>query len=391
MPIIDVDAHFEPGESWLDSFPDLRSRLPEPDQLEFIVEFTVGDLIRRVPAASRPAARDLIPPVLVEALFEEKAGETARRDEFAGQPALGGAADGAARLRWMDAQGIDYQNVICLSGVEAAKVLPDAELSRETVRACNEWLAETTAPFRDRLFPVTVITGTDMDWTVEELTRMRARGSRQFILPANPVGGVPACHPDWDRVWSAATDLGMIAMVHGGFDRSEFDPGWANTGGDMVLLRRLAHSQRHQNSEVFCQALIYGGVFERHPNLTVVFAEVGANWLPFIRREIDARVQGLSTLHCGEYEYPLLPSEYMDRNVRVTPLPTQPQEDPEALMRDLSPEMVLFSSDFPHLEGSADPMAYYDGLLKTSSDEAKAGFYGNNANAAYARMGDPIF
>jgi predicted TIM-barrel fold metal-dependent hydrolase len=360
MPIVDVDAHFEPGEVWLESFPDLKRRLPEPDQLEFIVEFTVGDFLRRLPPEKRPTARELIPPALVEALFEEKAGETARRGEFEGQTALGSAADGAARIRWMDAQGIDYQNVICLSGVEAAKVLPDAELARETVSTCNDWLAETTAPFKDRLFPVTVLTGTDMNWAVEEMTRMRARGSRQFIIPANPVGGVPAYHPDWDRVWSAATDLGMIAMVHGGFDRAEFDPGWANTAGNMVLL-------------------------------PVVFAEVGVNWLSFIRREIDSKARGLATLHCGEYEYPLLPSEYMARNVRITPLPTQPQESPALVMGELDPEMLIFSSDFPHIEGSDEPMDYYERELAGASDKQKAGFYGDNINAAYARMGDPIF
>src|SRR5262245_53460826 len=261
MKVIDVDSHFEPGESWLTSYPELADRLPpRPSLAELVAEMSVGDLFRRVPKAQCPPLDDRIPPALVAALSEERVGEAARRGEFQGQSALG-TPDGAARIKWMDAQGVDYQNVICLSGIELAKTVTDPGLAREAVGACNDWLANTTAPFNDRLFPVTVLECSDLEWAADELARMRARGSRQFILPAYPVGGIPPCHPDWDPIWAAACDLGMLAMVHGGYARAEFDPGWANTGGNAALQRRLALSALHQNSEILCQALILGGVF----------------------------------------------------------------------------------------------------------------------------------
>ena len=94
------------------------------------------------------------------------------------------------------------------------------------------WLAETTAPFNDRLFPVTVLTGTDMDWTVRELTRMREAGSRAFQVRAEPVGGERSlAHPDFDPVWAAAADLGMAAVFHIGGARTDVDKGWYFNGG----------------------------------------------------------------------------------------------------------------------------------------------------------------
>src|SRR5205085_164833 len=85
----------------------------------------------------------------------------------------------------------------------------------------------------------------DLDWAASELTRMRALGSRIFLVPAYPVDGVPPSHPSWDRIWSAATDLGMAPMLHTGFERMRLDPGWANQGRDATLLRQIGSSHRH--------------------------------------------------------------------------------------------------------------------------------------------------
>ena len=119
---------------------------------------------------------------------------------------------------------------------------------------------------------------------------MRALGSRIFLIPAYPVNGVPPAHPSWDRVWSAAVALGMTPMLHTGFEHMRFDPGWANLGGDATLLRMLGGAHRHVAPMTLLNALVYSGVFERFPTLTLLFAEVGTGWLPFLFREIDDRI-----------------------------------------------------------------------------------------------------
>ena len=98
---------------------------------------------------------------------------------------------------------------------------------------------------------------------------------------------------------------------------------------------------------------------------------------------------GVSPLVVGDYRWPLIAREYVERNVRISPIPA-PHESPLSLMEQV-PGVAVFSSDYPHYEGNPDPLAYYDqeldagrgrGALRASSVAAIA--------ESYARMGDPV-
>lgn len=387
--VIDVDAHFEPGSDWLDPYPALAARLPKLDPSLLAVDAIVGDLLRDVPPAARPPVSELLPPGLAMLFGQEKAGEAERRKEFAGKSQFQ-VANAKARVTWLDGQGIDLQNVICLSGFAYLLFVADPALRRETLATCNTWLADTCDESGGRLLPVSALDFADLDWAVAELTRMRARGSRIFLVPAYPVNGVPPSHPSWDRVWSAATDLGMAPMLHTGFERMRLDPGWANQGGDVTLLRQIGSSHRHVAPMTLLYALIYSGVFERHPSLTLLLAEVGTGWLPFVHREIDDRSTPLAEVFLGRYTLPLKPSEYLARNVRATPLAGGNDGPLTRIMDDLPADMIVFSSDFPHFEGFAEPRAHYAEALAGLAPERRARFLGGSIAEVYRRMGDPL-
>jgi len=387
--IIDIDSHFEPGSDWLEPYPDLAKRLPRVDPALLAVHTIVGDLLAEVPESRRPPLSELLPPGLLTLFGEEKAGETARRAEFAGKQQFQ-QANATARLKWLDEQGIDRQNVICLSGVAQTLFVDDIALRQEALAASNTWLADTCDEADGRLLPVTVLDFEDVDWMVRELTRMRARGSRIFLVPGYPVNGTPPIHPSWDRVWSAATDLGMAPMLHTGFEHTRIDGGWANSGADVTFLRQLGGSQRHVAPMMLLDALIYSGVFERHPALTLLLAEVGTGWLPFLHREIDDRISPTAELFVGRWRHPLKPSEYLARNVRATPLSGGNDTPIVRIMEELPEDMIVFSSDFPHFEGFTDPIGHYEQALAELPPERRARFYGGAIGDVFARMGDPI-
>jgi hypothetical protein len=96
----------------------------------------------------------------------------------------------------------------------------------------------------------------------------------------------------------------------------------------------------------------------------------------------------VSPLLLGDYRLPLTPAEYVRRNVRVTPLPVA-HELPLTALQFL-PEVPVFSSDYPHFEGSGDPMGHYSTVLASLPGEARASFFGENLAACFARMGDPL-
>ena len=387
--IIDVDAHFEPGHDWLDPYPALAARLPKLDPARLAVHTIVGDLLRDVPEKDQPPMAELLPPGLLTLFGEEKAAEAGRRAEFAGKNQFQ-VANAKARLAWLDQQGIAIQNVICLAGVAYVLFLEDPALRHETLATCNRWLADTCEASRGRLLPVTALDYDDLEWAAAELVRMRARGSRIFLVPGYPVNGIPPSHPSWDRVWSTATELGMAPMLHTGFEHMRFDPGWANQGGDATLLRQIGGAHRHVAPMTLLYSLIYGGVFERFPTLTLLLAELGTGWLPYLYREIDDRISPTAELFLGKWKLPMKPSEYLARNVRATPLDGGNDHPLAEIMQELPEDMIVFSSDFPHFEGFTDPIGHYAEALAGVSTKRLDRFFGGSIADVYARMGDPI-
>lgn len=385
-PVIDVDAHFEPGHDWLLPYPDLARRLPPLDPGLLAVHAIVGDLLQGVPREQWPPMADLLPPGLATLYRQEKEDEASRRAAFEGRDQFQ-VANAQARLAWMDAQGIDVQHVICLSGIAYGLQVQDAALRREAVRCANSWLADTCKAGAGRLLPVTALDYEDLDWAVEEICRMRRRGSRIVLIPAYPVNGIPPVHPRWDAVWEAIVSNGMVAMLHTGFERMRFDPGWANLDADTTTLRMLGSAQRQVAPNTLLNGLCYTGVFERFPRLTVLLAEVGTGWLPFLYREIDDRTSPTAELFLGRYRLPMKPSEYLARNVKATPLSGGNDTPLARIMEDLPPEMLVFSSDFPHFEGFAEPARYFADALRGLSATERSAFAGGTMARLFAALG----
>ncbi len=84
-------------------------------------------------------------------------------------------------------------------------------------------------------------------------------------------------------------------------------------------------------------------------------------------RRNEERLQNLS----------LTPSEYVRRQVRVTPYPHEPAG---WIIKNSGPEVCLFSSDYPHIEGGRNPVKRFEASLDAedcSSSERDA-FYQHN-------------
>ena len=391
--IIDVDAHVEPAPGWLDRFPDLADRLPDllPDRdprfalgsAEMFAWFVSDDLLRGVPAGERMPIDRIVNPAM-DFLFSGEASAVT----YEGADQYAPLTDPASRVAWLDEQGIAKQNLITGGGYTLARAVEDPGLSRAALEAVNTWMGDAVADHRDRLLPVANLRYDDLDWAVAELHRARARGSRAFLVSSEPAGGVPPSSPDFDAVWATATELGMMPLLHIGMSPAMIHPGWARVE-DPGLIRLLSVLQPAQSAELWLTALVIGGVFERHPTLTVLISELGIDWLPRLAEKLDSMAAPeASPLVIGDYALPLRPSEYLRRNVRISPLPA-PHQSPLALLEEL-PGVAVFSSDYPHFEGNGDPMAHYRDLLAEVDDDVRDAFLGGSIDEAYERMGDPL-
>jgi uncharacterized protein len=85
-------------------------------------------------------------------------------------------------------------------------------------------------------------------------------------------------------------------------------------------------------------------------------------------------------LAAGEfYKWSLKPSDYLRRQVRITPIPQFDQLHPTI---DLGPqELFVFSSDYPHFEGRPDAVAVYEEQLAADSIDARESFFGESVAA----------
>jgi predicted TIM-barrel fold metal-dependent hydrolase len=384
MTVIDVDTHWEsvaldrashPLGPWLDRVPTGNA-----DAIAFGV---AGDLLRALPEDRRPDSRALLPGLV--ALAEQRGGPVTLHPQH--------ESSAAERVAWMDRVGIDHCLVNPGGYWQGLELLADVRAA--AAARCNDYLAEQLESHADRLHGVAVLDLSDLPGAARELARARDRGHRAFFvytLDGCPPGAVPPGHPDWDVVWQAATDLGMVAVIHIGNTAAGFG-GWADIGWDqprgagIAGLVRLANTQRTHIAENLLASMLYGGVFARHPNLTVVLEEMRVGWFPYFVQTLGG--MAVSGPILGDWPWATSGFEMLHHNVRITPLPGIGDLDALDVVAQL-PGMCLFSSDYPHMEGNADPIALYGDGLDGLAPAVRTGFLGGNAADCFARMGDPL-
>ena len=69
------------------------------------------------------------------------------------------------------------------------------------------------------------------------------------------------------------------------------------------------------------------------------------------------------------------PSEQLTEQMGFTPMPN---EDVGRLVRESNPDLYLFSSDYPHIEGTKDPIGRFERSLAEVEEPVKEKFYTEN-------------
>ena len=385
MSVIDIDSHWEPVRNYASD--DAKSA-----RLELMVTNVSGDVLRNVPREQWPPLEAFVSPGLRAMLSSDGAA-----DPTSSAP---GAHDIPGRIAWCDEVGIDFQFVNGGGFTGTEHLIADPVERRATISRTNDLLLDALDGYAHRFAPIVNVDLTDLDGTLSELERCRARGSRAYHLRTEPPGGVSYAHSQFDRLWAATVDLGMTPYLHIGNTPSHFEPGWANVGiGDSegptgAGLMRLSNTARTQTLEIMLSALALGGVFARHPALTVLVAELWVGWMPFLLRRVDDLTErgdeGATEFDVimGEWPYELSAGDYLRRQVRATPLPQQWRDAAPALAQ--VPEVVVFSSDYPHREGSPRPIDDLAPVLGDLDPETRERFLGGSILEVFERMGDPL-
>ena len=220
---------------------------------------------------------------------------------------------------------------------------PDYQLA--VAKAWNDWAIEHFGPHRDRFAPVAMTPVHDIEAAVAEVERAAKLGYRSIKVPIT-CRERPYNRPEYEPLWSAIEDSGMVLAFHA-FTNSEdhYPEDWGEEEGIGGALDFMAMRMADGLNPV--SQLISGGVCERHPKLDFVVVECGAGWLAWLLYVLDEQAE---KKHMWiRPRLALKPSEYFARQGFITFT-----DDPIGLrnVEFTGADCLLWGSDYPHDEGS---------------------------------------
>jgi predicted TIM-barrel fold metal-dependent hydrolase len=272
-------------------------------------------------------------------------------------------------------------------------------------RAYHRQLADVVADSGSRLIGVADPGPClDIDEAVAELRWVAAHGfvgvapPRDVDDPQLP----PLFDPRYEPFWDTCADVGLALVVHAGYG---FPQGLADgmaamnvmaetvgteemlrmstlSAPDLSTLRIDQFPEDHpfrtalvQPRRIFWQ-LMLAGVFDRHPELKLVFTEIRADWVPATLALLED--------HFGDGHTTLrrTPREYWERHVYIAPSSTRRNE--VELRHQVGIRRFMFGTDYPHPEGTWPNTQDWirDAFRGVPDDEARL-ILGQNAVECY--------
>ena len=207
-----------------------------------------------------------------------------------------GDGDGR-RLAVLEEQGIHAEvtlpGPVLAGGLSPAMYLGAAtdkglEVVWPALHGYMRWLAEFCAAAPGRRAGCMPIDFHDMDRAVEEVAWARDNGIfGGVMLPAMSVTSKLPGYADeyYEPFWSACEEHGMVVNLHTGASGSATDTKFLYDpihGGMLGLYEVFVFTRRP------LWFMIFGGVFDRHPDLKVVVTENGVQWLPSLIRDMES-------------------------------------------------------------------------------------------------------
>jgi len=304
-----------------------------------------------------------------------------------------GAFLNADRPRTLDLLGFTSQLVFTTAalGNYGLEEMGEMDLALAAARAHNRMMVDFCSVDR-RLLATGYVPLADIERAPQIAREAVEMGCKGLIVPSRHPPRHSPSHAGLDPVWAIAQEAGLPILFHVGGEE-KMARAYVENGGPQVL-------DFHGGAENFTSltfmaiplsvwqtlsALVIDGVFDRFPNLKFGAIELGASWLPSLMRFMDSgaaafgreeRLQKLSAR----------PSEILRRQLRVTPYP---HEDTAWIIENAGEEMLLFSSDFPHVEGGRNPLKRFNEALEGVSDTARRRFYRDNFIDLMGRGLDP--
>jgi predicted TIM-barrel fold metal-dependent hydrolase len=381
FPVISGDSHVNPPVTfWRDYLPaEFRDRAP------VVVETEDGDLLsfegREVRVNMLSSVAGTKPEDWVS-MGNVK--ELLRQSRPSGW-------DPAARLEDLDRDGV-WGEVLFGGGPLFSS---DVDFCLATFDAYNRWLADFCS-HSNRFAGLGYIPTWDADLAVREAKRIAELGLRGVVIPNYPVarpaegGGYAKLagqsdikmawkasnltwnSPEFEPLWKTCIELGLPVHYHLG-------PTLYPRGDQPAPSFSVSSTMTKMWASGPLVEMIFGGLFQRFPELTMVSAESGAGWAAFLIEYMD-RNYGRHRFH-DNVAITEPPSFYFHRNFKLGFL-----YDLTALRERevIGVDSLMWGSDFPHSDGTfPETAAAIDAHCTNVPEEEARRIFGQNAADLY--------
>ena len=295
-----------------------------------------------------------------------------------------GAFDGRERKIANDLLGFKGHLVFPTSAFDQALAAKEDAVILGGVKALNRGMASFCSEDK-RMFGVAYIPfrfGPEI--TIELLSEsIKNNFSTILIDTVAPKNSKAFTHPDFDVVWKFIQENNLTITLHVGADNS-WDPvplSFYNNGSKVPPHKEgdaprdaLAYMGISYNAEIFLASMIFDGVLQKFPNLRIGIVELGASWIISWMKHLDQSFKAFRRLQ-DLSQVKLLPSEYVLKHMKITPFPG---EDIGWLLNSGAEDLLMFASDYPHHEGTDDPISRFENTMNNVSEAQKSKFYSEN-------------
>jgi predicted TIM-barrel fold metal-dependent hydrolase len=375
--IYDADTHMMERPDWISDFADadIRPRLApfvggRKETLNFIDDAIANfDLRRSDPAVAQDADDGFMSM------------------RFKGWHGLG-AFDAQERARANDLLGFKAHIVFPTEAFNQVIAASDQDVLIGGVRALNRGLEAFCAVDRRMMGTAYVPLGLGPEISVTMLEEIIAANFRVILIDTiAPRDGLSFTHQDYDPFWARVQEAGLSVVLHIGafggyyqpvptsfYNNGRNRPG--KSGGDAPS-NALSYMAIQYNAELFLSAMIFDGVLERFPGLRIGVVELAASWIISWMKQLDQSYKAFRRLQ-DLSELKLLPSDYVQRQIKITPFAG---EDIGWLLKSGAEDLLMFASDYPHHEGTDDPIGRFEKTMDGVTDVARDKFYADNFRA----------
>jgi predicted TIM-barrel fold metal-dependent hydrolase len=269
----------------------------------------------------------------------DKMAEAGLYDDF-NKKGLRRPGDPHLRVKELDRDGVDAEVIYGI--LAACAKMKNPQAANEMLRIYNDFLNDFCSHYPDREIGLACLPYSDIEAAAAEVRRVAKLGMRGVELSCS-WHMTPMWHPMWDPLWEAINEVQLPLHFHT-FPSVDPELRKQYTGNTLRAMTYSGLCLFQLTLANILTALMGAAVFERFPNIRVVFGESGIGWIPYVIDRMDFEYED----QYRDLKLKLKPSEYWRRQCKAT---FQFDRIGTKLIEEMGVETLMWGSDYPHPDG----------------------------------------